>query len=109
MNEILVAFIAGGSMSAIVSGVFSVILYRIKKKDKEEAEEDTIKKALRYIMLYIIQERAEGYIRKGTVTLEERRSLHKWHDLYHNGLGGNGDADLLMSAVDELQVDMDKE
>ena len=40
MNEILVAFIAGGSMSAIVSGVFSVILYRIKKKDKEEVTDE---------------------------------------------------------------------
>ena len=31
MTEILIAFIAGGSMSAIVSGVFSLILYKSKK------------------------------------------------------------------------------
>lgn len=104
MSEILVAFIAGGSMSAVISGVFSFILYKQKKKDAAEAEEDVILKSLRYIMLYIIQERAEGYIRRGYITIEERRSLHKWHDLYHNGLLGNGDADLLMTAVDELEI-----
>ena len=109
MSEVLMAFATGGALTAIISGAFSLITYRMKKKDSEEAEEDIMKKALRYIMLYIIQERAERYIIKGSVTLEERRSLHKWHDLYHNGLGGNGDADLLMSAVDELHVEMDKE
>lgn len=31
-------------------------------------------------------------------------SAGKWHDLYHNGLGGNGDADDLMDQVDELPI-----
>lgn len=110
MIEMLVAFIAGGSMSAIVSGIFSFIMYKQQRKDKktdENTEEgDVVKKALRYIMLYIIQERAEQYIKRGTITIEERRSLHKWHDLYHYGLDGNGDADLLMGQIDEMNVDL---
>ena len=104
MTEILIAFIAGGSMSAIVSGIFSLILYKSKKKDENEDKEDVVKKGLRYIMLYIIQERAEKYISNGCISVDERRSLHKWHDLYHNGLHGNGDADALMDDVDALPL-----
>ena len=108
MTDILIAFIAGGSLSALVSGVFSVILYKTKKKDEAEKEaeeeDDAVKKGLRYIMLYIIQERAEKYISRGSITVDERRSLHKWHDLYHNGLNGNGDADALMNDVDALPL-----
>ena len=104
MTEILIAFIAGGSMSAIVSGVFSVILYKVKKRDAHQEEDDALKKGVRYLMLYIIQERAEKYIANGNISVDERRSLHKWHDLYHNGLHGNGDADALMDAVDSLPL-----
>ena len=108
MTELLAAFIAGGSMAALVTGIFSLILYKTKKKDEQQAktedENDVTKKALRYLMLYIIQNRAEGYIQRGNITVDERRSLRKWHDLYHDGLGGNGDADLLMDAIDELET-----
>lgn len=102
MNEMILSFIAGGALAASITGIFSIVLYKIKRQDKVEDDSDNIKKALRYIMLYIIQERAEHYIARGEITIDERRSLHKWHDLYHNGLNGNGDADLLMSEVDEL-------
>lgn len=102
MNEILLAFIAGGSMAAVISGVFGLIMYKTKRKDAEADENDEVKKALRYIMLYIIQDRIEEYLKRGEVTMEERRSIHKWHELYHYGLNGNGDADLLMEEFDKL-------
>ena len=102
MSEILTAFIAGGSMSAIVSGVFSIIMYKAKRKDAQACENDIVQKALRYIMLYIIQDRIEQYIKRGEVTVDERRSIHRWHDLNHNGLNGNGDADSLMEEFDKL-------
>lgn len=102
MSEILIAFIAGGSMSALVSGVFGIIMYRAKRRDAQADENDTVQKALRYIMLYIIQDRIEQYIKRGEVTIDERRSIHKWHELYHDGLHGNGDADKLMEEFDAL-------
>ena len=43
-------------------------------------------------------------IAQGYATLEDRRSLHHWHDLYHNGLGGNGDADALLKMVEALPL-----
>lgn len=96
----LVDLLSGAAGAALVAGIFTAVQNRHARKDAKS-------KALRYIMLYIIQERAKQHIRDGSITLEERRSLHHWHDLYHNGLGGNGDADALMAQVDRLQVDTD--
>lgn len=96
--EWLVELLSGAMGAALVSGIFVWINSRKSRKDAKA-------KALRYIMLYIIQERAKQHIKDQCITLEERRSLHHWHDLYHNGLGGNGDADALMAQVDRLQID----
>ncbi len=96
------AVLGGAASAALITGVFSLITFFISRKDKKNTQEDVQTKALRYLMLYIIQSRCEEYIRRGSITLQERRSLHHWHDLYHNGLGGNGDADLLMEEVDGL-------
>lgn len=98
--DFLTTFLSGSAGAALVAGVFAII-------QKRQARNDSHAKALRYIMLYIIQERAKQHIKDGSVTMEERRSLHHWHDLYHNGLGGNGDADALMAQVDRLPLDTD--
>ena len=96
--ELLVELLSGAAGAALVAGIFTVM-------QKRSARKDANSKALRYIMLYIIQERAKQHIKDGEITLEERRSLHRWHELYHNGLGGNGDADALMAQVDKLPID----
>lgn len=105
--KILVDLLGGATGAAIVAGVFSLIQSRRAKKEKQDDKKDAQNKALRYIMLYIIQERAKSHIKDGNITLEERRSLHHWHNLYHDGLGGNGDADALMAQVDKLPLDTD--
>ena len=94
----LVDLLSGAAGAALVAGIFSLI-------QSKKARKDAKGKALRYIMLYIIQERAKQHIKDKNITLEGRRSLHHWHDLYHNGLGGNGDADALMAQVDKLPLD----
>lgn len=94
----LIELLSGAAGAALVAGIFGAVQSRKARKDARG-------KALRYIMLYIIQERAKQHIKDQCITLEERRSLHHWHDLYHNGLGGNGDADALMAQVDKLSLD----
>lgn len=101
--KIIIELLGGAAGAALVAGIFSLIQARKAKEDKKDVQN----KALRYIMLYIIQERAKSHIKDGTITLEERRALHHWHTLYHDGLGGNGDADALMRQVDELPVDIE--
>ena len=101
----LVELFSGAMGAALVAGIFAAYSASKARKTAQNDQEQVEHKALRYIMLYIIQERAKQHIKDGTITLEERRSLHHWHDLYHNGLGGNGDADALMAQVDLLQLD----
>lgn len=96
--KLLLEFLGGAGGAALVAGIFTLVQTRKARKDAKS-------KALRYIMLYIIQERAKQYIKDQSITLEERRSLHHWHQLYHDGLGGNGDADALMTQVDKLPLD----
>lgn len=123
MGSSVVSFLSGALGAALVGGIFSLITHRLSRKDKladKEADKqedaaakaDAQNKALRYLMLYIIQERAKSHIKEKKITLEERRALHHWHSLYHNpqpnGLGGNGDADALMEAVDNLPVDLEE-
>lgn len=104
MNHIL-TILASSCGAAIVTGIFTLIQHRQKRKDEQEDKKETQNKALRYLMLYVIQERAKQHIKDGCITLDERRSLHHWHSLYHNELGGNGDADALMAQVDGLSLD----
>ena len=98
--DALFTFLGGAGGAALVAGIFTLI-------NQRQARKDSHGKALRYIMLYIIQERAKQHIKDKSITLEERRALHHWHTLYHDGLGGNGDADALMEQVDRLPIDYD--
>lgn len=101
----MLAVVGGSCGAAIVAGVVSLVQFFVNRRDKRKGKDGVSNKALRYLMLYIIQERAKQHIKDECISLEDRRSLHHWHDLYHNGLGGNGDADDLMDRVDNLPLD----
>ena len=103
--EVIACIIGGSCGAAIVSGSFAFAQFLLTRRDKRTGKTDAKSKALRYLMLYIIQERAKQHICERCISLEDRRSLHHWHDLYHNGLGGNGDADALMAQVDKLPLE----
>lgn len=105
MEDVILSIIGGSAGAAIVTGVVTLIQFFSNRKDKRNDKDDVNNKALRYLMLYIIQERAKQHIKEKCISLDDRRSLHHWHDLYHNGLGGNGDADSLMDQVDQLPLD----
>lgn len=115
MSEFWLAVGGGSAGAAFVTGVLSIIKtiieHRHQKQDHKElkaeqhAKDENIQDvALRFILLYVIQERATRIIARGWTTLEERRVLHEWHNCYHNGLHGNGDADALLAEVDRLRI-----
>ena len=108
MTEIVTAILSCGIGAAIATGVMSIIQYKIKRAD-EKADTQSNKcvmqtTAVRYLMLHAIRDECEKHITRGYISYEDRRMLHKWHDLYHDELGGNGDAKLLMEEVDELPL-----
>ena len=55
MKEVILSVIGGGCGAAGVGGIFSVFQYRMARRDRLSERADAQNKALRYLMLYIIQ------------------------------------------------------
>lgn len=73
-------------------------LKTLKDSDKAQSE------ALRLILLDRVLYLGKGYIDKGEITYDDRRRFHAMHKCYHTGLGGNGDADIIVEGVDALPL-----
>ncbi len=74
---------------------------RMENLEKQMAAQS---EALKLILLDRILYLGQGYIDKGEISYDDRRRFHAMHDCYHTGLGGNGDADLIVEGVDELPL-----
>lgn len=73
-------------------------LRRIEDQNKAQSE------AIKLILLDRILWLGQSYIDKGEISFDDRKRFHAMHDSYHTGLGGNGDADLIVEAVDALPL-----
>lgn len=75
---------------------------------KQQAEMSKQLEALRDAQKCVLLDRiiylGQGYIANGEVDFDDRKRLRDMHNSYHNGLGGNGDAAQIMSAVDALPL-----
>ncbi len=73
-------------------------LKRIETQNAAQSE------AIKLILLDRILWLGKSYIDKGEISFDDRKRFHAMHNSYHNGLGGNGDADLIVEAVDALPL-----
>ena len=105
--EIWEAILSGAAVASLCNGIFTIVQMVIRRRWERSDKGSAQTKALRYLMLYIMMQTAKGHIRDGEISVDDRRQLHKWHDLYHNGLGGNGDMDKLMAEVDKLPLSLE--
>lgn len=71
---------------------------RLRSSDAAQSE------ALKQILLDRVLYLGQGYIAKGEISYDDRRRFHAMHDCYHKGLGGNGDADIIVEGVDALPL-----
>ena len=62
----------------------------------------------RYIMFDRIRYLGQKYVAEKEVDFDDRRILNRMHDVYHNELGGNGDLDKLMKAVNTLPLKQER-
>lgn len=69
-------------------------------KKSDDAQSEALKLMLLDRVLYL----GKGYIDKGEISYDDRRRFHAMHNCYHTGLGGNGDADLIVEGVDALPL-----
>ena len=118
--ENLAGVLLGGTIgAAIINGINERKMLKMKheyeKEDKVqtdvleklnelEAQSAAQSEALRFVLYDRIRHIGQAYIADEEVDFDDRRILRDMHRSYHNGLGGKGDLDKLMEAVDELPL-----
>ena len=78
-----------------------------KIKDWEKDMEDKVNALVntdKYILFDRIRYLGQKYVADDEVDFDDRRILSQMHEVYHNELGGNGDLDELMKAVNALPL-----
>lgn len=110
MGDIICAAIT--ATASIVCAFATAALKRREKHEGKRAEAEKIRDAKilalcesqKIVMLDRIRYLGQKYIEAGEIDFDDRRILNAMHDSYHNGLGGNGDADVVMSEVNKLPL-----
>lgn len=109
-DTVLVAIIAGAAAvgGGLITQLGALLLNRLKRRDdRQDAREgdlDALKVGLKWVLYDRIRHLGQKYIAAGTVDFDERRILNEMHSSYHDGLGGNGDLDVLMGQVNRLPL-----
>ncbi len=129
----LFAFLCGGGGLALLEWAREKWKFKAErtavKEDRKEQKEDELEKmtkavteltkavasltekvqslreAQKCVLLDRIMYLGSVYIRTGSISFDDRRRLREMHNSYHYGLNGNGDADAIMKAVDELPLE----
>ena len=108
--SVLLAVAGGAAGAAVINGINERWKFKANRKAvqgqlKVLKTSDTAQaEALRLILLDRVLYLGRGYIKAGEISYDDRRRFHAMHNCYHSGLGGNGDADLVVAAVDELPL-----
>ena len=98
------AVLTGGVAAALVSGLFSIVLWKMNRKAAKEDKADDIKVALRIILYTEIKNLGKQYIERAQITTEELEDIITMHKVYHDNLNGNGFLDKLMEQVISLPI-----
>lgn len=111
MSEaIIVALVAG--LAAVIGGLITQFGEGIRQRRKRRYDKDdgkdqdiiALKGGLKWVLYDRIRFLGQRYISAGNVDFDDRRILNEMHNSYHDGLGGNGDLDVLMHEVNELPL-----
>lgn len=94
------------------SGVMSLIIYLIQRRDKKREKEEANNSAQSRMLLGLGHDRiiylTDRFVRRGAITLKEKRNLKFLCDPYFD-LGGNGDCQIGYDACLKLPVVSDEE
>lgn len=100
-------------LSAITSsGVMSLIVYLIQRRDKKKEKEEANNSAQSRMIIGLGHDKiiylTDRFVRRGAITLKEKRNLKFLCDPYFD-LGGNGDCRIGYDACQLLPVISDEE
>ena len=94
------------------SGVMSLIIYLIQRRDKKREKAEENDSAQSRMLLGLGHDRilhlTDKFVRRGSITLKEKRNLKFLCDPYFD-LGGNGDCQIGYDACLKLPVVSDEE
>lgn len=106
--QILLAIVGGAAGAALINQVGESLRERRRRKDITEDRENSdmaaVKAALKWVLYYLIRFSGQAFLREGEIDFDDRRLLNEMHKSYHDGLGGNGDLNVLMEAVNNLPL-----
>lgn len=130
MGNLIFAVITGVTGAAVIKLIDNVVQWKLQRKaakedrtlDDDRAEIKKIKQwekdmedkvnalinADKYILFDRIRYLGQKYVADDEVDFDDRRILNQMHDVYHNELGGNGDLDKLMKAVNTLPLKQER-
>ena len=120
-TEVIIAIISGAaSLIAAICSAAVVITTNLQKRkwekeDRKVKEEDETRKkeavkieaivdGTKWLLYDRIKSLGLAYIKAGHVDFDDHQILGEMHKVYHQGLGGNGDLDKIMSEVDKLPL-----
>ena len=92
MTELIIAVIGSGALSAVISGVFTLVL---RKKQREDGVSAGVRQLLYDRIKYLCKE----HIARGYIASNDLEDLSRMHKIYHDDLAGNGFLDDLMAEV----------
>ena len=104
MEGILTAFLSGSAASALITGLVALLQARLQRGRRQSETEQALVSGVKFLLMDVIAQRAVRYLQAGEAELHDKQLLRQMHQVYHTGLGGNGDLDTLMERVDQLPV-----
>ncbi len=106
--QILLAIVGGAAGAALINQVGESLRERRRRKviteDRESSDMAVVKLALKWVLYDRIRFLGQAFLREGEIDFDDRRLLNEMHRCYHDGLGGNGDLNVLMEAVNNLPL-----
>lgn len=94
--EIIVAIIGSGALSAIISGVFSLI--REKKSGTVKMQE-----GMKLLLLSSLKRDGKDILKDGKVSKQDYDAFIASYNAYKE-LGGDGWADMIKSQIEQLEI-----
>lgn len=94
------------------SGVMTFIIFLIQRRDERKRKEESNSSAQARMLVGLGHDKilylTDKYVRRGGITLKEKRNLKCLYDPYRD-LGGNGDCEIGYDACGRLPVISDEE
>ena len=100
----LLSALLGAAIVQIGEGVRQRRKRKYEKDDTKDADIEALKDGLKWVLYDRIRYLGQKYTTEGMVDFDDRRILNAMHKSYHDGLGGNGDLNNIMTEVNHLPL-----